>query len=87
MTGEQIVLSLLAKSPLADLAKFLLSSEHHRFTSCARVCRFALDMLRAVRDFNDTCPQHGPIDFRIGISTGPVVAGVVGIKRLLFDMW
>ncbi|KAL3790495.1 hypothetical protein HJC23_012051 [Cyclotella cryptica] len=54
---------------------------------CARVCRFALAMLRAVRDFNDTFPQYGSIDFRVGISTGPVVAGVVGIKRLLFDMW
>ncbi|KAL7479147.1 hypothetical protein ACHAW6_004888, partial [Cyclotella cf. meneghiniana] len=54
---------------------------------CARVCRFALDMLSAVRDFNNTCPQHGPIDFRVGISTGSVVAGVVGIKRFLFDMW
>eukprot|EP00804_Cyclotella_cryptica_P009057 CCRYP_003157-RD/>CCRYP_003157-RD protein AED:0.08 eAED:0.08 QI:0/0.8/0.83/1/0.6/0.83/6/517/887 len=54
---------------------------------CARVCRFALDMLGAVRDFNNTCPQHGPIDFRVGISTGSVVAGVVGTKRFLFDMW
>ncbi|KAL7485174.1 hypothetical protein ACHAW6_010770, partial [Cyclotella cf. meneghiniana] len=54
---------------------------------CARVCRFALDMLRAVQDFNNACPQHGPIDFRVGISSGSVVAGVVGIKRFLFDMW
>eukprot|EP00804_Cyclotella_cryptica_P004181 CCRYP_014545-RA/>CCRYP_014545-RA protein AED:0.08 eAED:0.05 QI:0/0/0/1/1/1/6/0/1167 len=54
---------------------------------CARVCRFALDLLGAVQDFNNTCPQHGPIDFRVGISTGSVVAGVVGIKRFLFDMW
>ncbi|KAL7502093.1 hypothetical protein ACHAWX_000454 [Stephanocyclus meneghinianus] len=54
---------------------------------CARVCRFALDMLREVQDFNNACPQHGPIDFRVGISTGSVVAGVVGIKRFLFDMW
>ena len=54
--------------------------------SCARVCRFALDMLKAIREFNGT-GQHDPIDFRVGIANGPVVAGVVGIKRFLFDMW
>ncbi|KAL7477891.1 hypothetical protein ACHAW6_003674, partial [Cyclotella cf. meneghiniana] len=64
-----------------------IPSNSFEHDGCARVCRFALDMLREVRDFNKTCPQHGPIDFRVGISTGPVVAGVVGVKRLLFDMW
>lgn len=54
--------------------------------SCARVCRFALDMLKAIREFNGT-GQHDPIDFRVGIANGPVVAGVVGLKRFLFDMW
>jgi adenylate cyclase len=44
-------------------------------------------MLKAVGDFNNAGPQHGPIDFRVGIANGPVVAGVVGIKRFLFDMW
>jgi hypothetical protein len=50
------------------------------------VCRFALDLLKTVRDFNGT-GQHEPIDFRVGIATGSVVAGVVGLKRFLFDMW
>jgi class 3 adenylate cyclase len=45
-----------------------------------------LDLLKAVREFNGT-DQHDPIDFRVGIATGPVVAGVVGLKRFLFDMW
>lgn len=39
-----------------------------------------------MREFNGT-DQHDPIDFRVGIATGPVVAGVVGLKRFLFDMW
>ncbi len=54
---------------------------------CARVCRFALDMMRAVEAFNRSGPRHGHISFRVGISTGQVVAGVVGTKRFLFDMW
>jgi adenylate cyclase len=54
---------------------------------CARVCRFALDLMKAVQGFNDAGPQHGPITLRVGISCGSVVAGVVGTKRYLFDMW
>ena len=45
-----------------------------------------MDLLRTVREFNGS-GQHDPIDFRVGIATGSVVAGVVGIKRFLFDMW
>jgi len=54
---------------------------------CSRVCRFALDMMKAVQAFNNTGPRHGHITFRVGIATGQVVAGVVGTKRFLFDMW
>ena len=54
---------------------------------CARVCRFALDLMKAIRAFNSTGPQHGHIELRVGIACGQVVAGVVGTKRLLFDMW
>lgn len=28
-----------------------------------------------------------PIQFRIGIETGPVVAGIIGEKRFLYDLW
>lgn len=54
---------------------------------CARVCRFALDMMKAVRAFNNSGPLHGPIELRVGVACGQVVAGVVGTKRFLFDMW
>ncbi len=54
---------------------------------CSRVCRFALDLMKAVQAFNNTGPRHGHITFRVGIATGQVVAGVVGTKRFLFDMW
>jgi len=64
-----------------------IPSDELEHDGCARVCRFALDMFKAVRAFNNTGPRHGQINFRIGIATGQVVAGVVGTKRFLFDMW
>jgi len=46
----------------------------------------ALEMLRAVeeRDQPDRPPQW---KVRIGIHTGPVIAGVVGIDKFAFDIW
>ena len=43
--------------------------------------------MNAVSAFNSTGPQHGHIELRVGVATGQVVAGVVGTKRFLFDMW
>ena len=46
----------------------------------------AMEMLRAVeeRDRPDRPPQW---KVRIGIHTGPVIAGVVGINKFAFDIW
>jgi class 3 adenylate cyclase len=45
----------------------------------------ALDMLEAVREQG----AMGKLGFelRIGINSGPVVAGVIGRKRFLYDLW
>jgi adenylate cyclase len=45
----------------------------------------ALDMLAAM-DADDEIGQLG-LDLRIGINSGPVVAGVIGRKRFLYDLW
>ena len=29
----------------------------------------------------------GPIELRIGINSGPVVAGVIGRKKFIYDLW
>ena len=50
------------------------------------VCMFALDMMDAIRKRNLAFPEN-PLDLRIGINCGPVVAGVVGHKRFLYDLW
>jgi guanylate cyclase len=49
------------------------------------VARMALDMRRAMRS-NDEVGHLG-LELRIGINSGPVVAGVIGRKRFLYDLW
>ncbi|MET0600236.1 MAG: adenylate/guanylate cyclase domain-containing protein [Mesorhizobium sp.] len=50
------------------------------------IARFGLGMLAALQQFNDS---HGetPLRMRIGIHTGPVVAGVIGHHKFSYDVW
>jgi guanylate cyclase len=47
--------------------------------------RLALEM----RDFvhRDNFQASRPVDFRFGINSGPVLAGVIGRKRFVYDLW
>lgn len=49
------------------------------------IAEMALDMLDAISDFSDTHNQD--VSIRIGINSGPVVAGVIGIKKFIYDLW
>lgn len=49
------------------------------------VADMALDMQRAIADFNQRHRQQ--CNIRIGINTGPVVAGVIGTKKFIYDLW
>ena len=49
------------------------------------IAEMALDMLDAISDFSNTHNQDFSI--RIGINSGPVVAGVIGIKKFIYDLW
>jgi class 3 adenylate cyclase/HAMP domain-containing protein len=46
----------------------------------------AMEMLEAVRSLSSR-PGYPNWRVRIGIHTGPVIAGVVGIKKFAFDIW
>jgi adenylate cyclase len=50
-----------------------------------RAAHMSLDMLDAIETFNLSSPH--PLNIRIGISSGPVVAGVIGKSKFLFDVW
>ncbi len=55
----------------------------------ARVIRAAIEMQAFLRDFNARQLALGKPAFsaRIGIHTGPLVAGIVGIKKYAYDIW
>ncbi|MCH7573909.1 MAG: adenylate/guanylate cyclase domain-containing protein [Candidatus Marinimicrobia bacterium] len=47
--------------------------------------RAALAMLQVTRDFIG--PDGQQIKVRIGLNTGPVVAGVIGSRKFIYDLW
>ncbi|NJK74500.1 MAG: GAF domain-containing protein [Microcoleus sp. SU_5_6] len=49
------------------------------------IALLALDMQRAIERFNEQ--QNQNFNIRIGINSGPVVAGVIGIKKFIYDLW
>lgn len=46
---------------------------------------FAKDMLRTLQDYSQAIGKK--LKIRIGISSGPVVAGVIGKKKFAYDLW
>ncbi|MFN3569990.1 MAG: adenylate/guanylate cyclase domain-containing protein [Polaromonas sp.] len=50
-----------------------------------RLAQLALDMREALRRYNRS--NGTELDMRIGIHAGPAVAGVIGVKRFLYDVW
>lgn len=46
---------------------------------------FALDMTNVAAQLKD--PRGNPVPLRVGLATGPVVAGVVGSRRFFYDVW
>jgi adenylate cyclase len=51
----------------------------------AAMAEFAFAMLAALERINATVEV--PFQIRIGIHTGPVVAGVIGVNKFIYDVW
>ena len=51
----------------------------------AAMATMALEMQKIMENF---CLSNGePLQIRIGIHTGPVVAGVIGVRKFSYDIW
>jgi class 3 adenylate cyclase len=67
--------------------------EHHRAPGapvtdrdyCSAICGMATEM----RDFMETLSgiRRARLQIHVGIGTGPVVAGVIGMKKFIYDLW
>lgn len=55
--------------------------EHH----ADAIAAMALDMQEWTRSFQ--VPEAERLDLRIGMHCGPVVAGVIGSKKFIYDLW
>lgn len=56
-----------------------------RVDHVAAIANMALDMQQEISHF--FTPDRQPIKLRIGIHTGPVVAGVIGRRKSVYDLW
>jgi adenylate cyclase len=55
----------------------------------AKYTEAVADMALEIRDKMASRKTHGgkTLDMHIGIGTGPVVAGVIGVKKFIYDLW
>jgi guanylate cyclase len=52
---------------------------------CQAVTAFAIDILEVVKKYRGW--RGEPICLRVGVNTGPVVAGVIGHRKFIYDLW
>ncbi|MDY6937023.1 MAG: adenylate/guanylate cyclase domain-containing protein [Cyanobacteriota bacterium] len=51
------------------------------------MAQMALDMQQAIAQFNRGDREREPFRIRIGMHTGPVIAGVIGTNKFIYDLW
>ncbi|HSQ43645.1 MAG TPA: adenylate/guanylate cyclase domain-containing protein, partial [Ginsengibacter sp.] len=55
--------------------------------SAVNVVKAAMEIIDFIYSFRQDANENSYFDIRIGIHTGPLVAGVVGDKKFAFDIW
>ena len=56
-----------------------------RADHAAAIAEMALDMQKVIKRFNNQPGKN--FELRIGICSGPVIAGVIGRKKFIYDLW
>eukprot|EP00873_Tetraselmis_striata_P019588 jgi/Tetstr1/439852/TSEL_028263.t1 len=59
------------------------ASQHHAL----KLACFAIEMREALLRYNKRSNLAQPLSMRIGMHSGPVIAGVVGKRKFLYDIW
>ena len=60
----------------------------HKNDHALKMVQAAFDIIEFVESAKTNNPKNQPrFEIRIGINTGPVVAGVVGTKKFAYDIW
>ncbi|HEY4873947.1 MAG TPA: adenylate/guanylate cyclase domain-containing protein [Puia sp.] len=50
-----------------------------------KICQMAIKIQEVIREMKS--PVGEQVHMRIGVSTGPVTAGVIGVKKFIYDLW
>ncbi len=58
---------------------------HRRPDHATQIADLAMDLVAYLKKFNATSPS--PLQIRIGLNSGPVVAGVIGTSKFIYDLW
>jgi adenylate cyclase len=70
---------------IGDAYMAVAGAPEHRADHANATLRLALGILQAVGEQRER--MQVPLAVRVGLASGPVVAGVIGQRRLLFDLW
>lgn len=62
-----------------------LEDDNDPAKSVEEIAEFALSMQREIAAISQRL--NLPINVRVGVSTGDVVAGVIGVDKFSFDVW
>eukprot|EP01132_Coremiostelium_polycephalum_P012286 gene12286-15022_t len=76
---------VLKVATIGDAYLCVCGCPEKRTDHAERTANMAIDMLEAIKSIRTV--DNIPIRMRIGIHSGPVVAGIVGIKMIHYQLW